>query len=63
MNRAVLALLSYIVFFIGAFAALFTVGAFLDRETDTPDPGYFFGGTTVIIFVVSWLLFKVSRQK
>jgi hypothetical protein len=55
-------ILAYIVLFLGVFVALFTVFALLARETDVPNLHYFYGGTTIICFVISWLLLKISRK-
>jgi hypothetical protein len=63
MKRFVLSLLSYVIFFLGLFAGLIAVLAFINPKRDEFNLHYFFGGAAVIGFVVSWLLLKIARRK
>jgi hypothetical protein len=61
MKRFIIAFSAFIVCFIGILAAMLAAVAFTVTKGD--NYRYFFGGTAVVSFVISWLLLKISRQK
>jgi hypothetical protein len=63
MKRFVIALFAYIILCLGICVALIAAIALIDPEGDDLNLRYFFGGTAIVSFVVSWLLLKISRQK
>ena len=63
MKRFILALSAFIACFIGIFTAMLAAIAFIDPEGADWGLFYFFGGITIVSFVISWLLLEISRKQ
>jgi len=62
MKRSYLAILSYCICLIGICAGILALLSFLNQKGEKHNIHYFLGGTSIISFVLSWLLLKVSRK-
>lgn len=63
MKNFVIAIFAILIFLVGLFAAMFEVIALIDPEGVEKTIHYSFIITAVISFFVSWLVWKLSRQK
>ena len=63
MKNFIIAILAIIIFLIGLISVLCEIFGLLDPEGYDKPVLYFFAITAVISFLVSWLLWKLSRQK
>ena len=62
MKRLVIGAFAYIMLCLGICVALLAVLNLIAIKAPK-DPFYVLSGMSVVAFVISWLLFKISRQK
>jgi len=63
MKNFVIIVFAILVFLIGLLAAAFELIALIDPEGAKKSQHFIFVITAVISFIISWLFWKLSRQK